>query len=143
MSEPIVVERLIDAPPAVVYSYLTESEKWVRWQGTKAVLVPEPGGRFALEMATGSSALGEFVELEPDRRVVFTWGWEGHPEVPPGSTIVEIDLAAEGTGTRLTLTHRGLPPEEIAIHTSGWAHYTTRLVLLAEGGDPGPDTQPG
>jgi uncharacterized protein YndB with AHSA1/START domain len=94
-------------------------------------------------MSNGSSALGEFVELEPDRRVVFTWGWVGHPEVPPGSTIVEIDLVAEGAGTRLTLTHRGLPPEEVAIHAAGWDHYTGRLVLAAEGGDPGPDIQPG
>jgi uncharacterized protein YndB with AHSA1/START domain len=143
MSEPIIVERLIDAPPEVVYSYLTVSEKWVRWQGSEVVIVAEPGGRFVLTMSNGSSATGEFVELDPVRRVVVTWGWVGHPDVPPGSTIVEIDLAAEGTGTRLTLTHRGLPPGEIAIHRSGWDHYSDRLVVAAEGGDPGPDIQPG
>lgn len=143
MSEPIVIERLIDAPPAIVYSYLTVSEKWARWQGSKAVIVPEPGGRFALTMSDGSSALGEFIELEPERRVVFTWGWVAHPDLPPGSSIVEIDLAAEGTGTRVTLTHRGLPPDEVAIHQAGWDHYTDRLVIAAEGGDPGPDARPG
>jgi hypothetical protein len=42
----------------------------------------------------------------------------------------------------LTLTHRGLPPDDIAIHEAGWRHYVPRLAALAEGGDPGPDTNP-
>ena len=139
MSDPIVIERLIAAPPAVVYSYLTSSEKWARWQGVNAIVEPESGGEFAVSMPNGTSARGEFVELEPDRRVVFTWGWADHPEVPPGSTTVEIDLIGEDGGTRLRLTHRGLPPDEVLIHTTGWEHYTIRLGEVAEGREPGPD----
>ena len=139
MSDPIVVERLIAAPPSVVYSYLTSSEKWARWQGVDAIVEPESGGEFAVSMPNGTSARGEFVELEPDRRVVFTWGWVDHPEIPPGSTTVEIELTGEGDGTRVRLTHRGLPPAEVPIHTAGWEHYTTRLGEVAEGREPGPD----
>jgi len=139
LSDPIVIERLIAAPPAVVYSYLTSSEKWARWQGVNAIVEPESGGEFAVSMPNGTSARGEFVELEPDRRVVFTWGWADHPEVPPGSTTVEIDLIGEDGGTRLRLTHRGLPPDEVSIHTTGWEHYTIRLGEVAEGREPGPD----
>ncbi|HSJ83741.1 MAG TPA: SRPBCC domain-containing protein [Acidimicrobiia bacterium] len=139
MSDPIVIERLIAAPPSVVYSYLTSSEKWARWQGVDAIVEPESGGEFAVSMPNGTSARGEFVELEPDRRVVFTWGWADHPDVPPGSTTVEIDLIGEDGGTRLRLTHRGLPPDEVPIHTAGWEHYTIRLGDVAEGREPGPD----
>jgi len=139
LSDPIVVERLIAAPPSVVYSYLTSSEKWARWQGVDAIVEPESGGEFAVSMPNGTSARGEFVELEPDRRVVFTWGWVDHPEIPPGSTTVEIELIGEGEGTRVRLTHRGLPPAEVPIHTAGWEHYTTRLGEVAEGREPGPD----
>lgn len=140
MSDPIVVERLIAAPPSVVYSYLTSSEKWVRWQGVEAIIQPESGGEFAVSMPNGTSARGEFLELEPDQRVVFTWGWVDHPEVPPGSTTVEIVLIGEGDGTRLRLTHRGLPPDEVPIHMAGWEHYTIRLVDVAEDREPGPDS---
>lgn len=142
MIDPIVVERVIAAPPSLVYAYLTDSERWARWQGVGAVIQPEPGGRFALSMSNGTKARGEFVDLDPDRRVVFTWGWVDHPGVPPGSSVVEIDLFSEGEGTRLRLTHRGLPQDEVPIHTSGWEHYVGRLVTLAEGGDPGPDVMP-
>ncbi|MGH8872117.1 MAG: SRPBCC family protein [Acidimicrobiia bacterium] len=142
MNDPIVVERLIAAPPSVVYSYLTDSEKWARWQGEDATIRPERGGIFSISMSNGTRARGEFVEVDPGRRVVFTWGWVDHPGVPPGSTTVEIELMAEGHGTRLRLTHHGLPPEEVPIHTQGWEYYSGRLVTVAEGGDPGPDAVP-
>jgi uncharacterized protein YndB with AHSA1/START domain len=143
MTEPIVVTRQIAAPPSVVYGYLTDSDKWVKWQGVNATIEAIPGGIFALAMANGTNARGEFVELIPDHRVVFTWGWIDHPGVPPGSSTVEIDLVSEGGGTLLKLTHRGLPPDEVAIHTTGWNHYTSRLAIAAEGGHPGPDILPG
>lgn len=143
MSEPIVVERSIAAPPSVVYAYLTESDKWARWQGVTASLDARTGGLFRMSMPDGLTARGEFVDLVPDERVVFTWGWIDHPGLPPGSSTVEIELAAEGDGTRLRLTHRGLPSDEIPIHVAGWTHYVPRLDVVATGGDPGPDTGPG
>ena len=142
MGEPIVVERRISAPPPVVYAYLTDSDRWARWQGESAVIEATPGGTFGLVMGNGTLASGRFIELVPDRRVVFSWGWVGHPGLPPGSSTVEIDLVADDGGTRLTLTHRALPQEEIARHTLGWNHYLPRLGLVAEGGDPGPDQGP-
>lgn len=142
MTEPIIVKRRIAARPSVVYSYLTDPDKWVRWQGINATIEPKRGGIFALAMANGTTARGEFVELVPDHRVVFTWGWIDHPGVPPGSSTVEIDLLSEGEGTLLILTHRGLPPDEIASHNTGWTHYTSRLAITAEGGEPGLDLLP-
>lgn len=138
----VQVERHIEAPPATVYRYLTESEKWARWQGVAATLDAEPGGIFRMEMGTGQTARGEFVELVPDRRVVFTWGWIDQPDIVPGSTIVEIDLEPAGEGTLVRLTHRHLPPSEAPAHDAGWNHYLARLKEVAEGKDPGQDPGP-
>jgi uncharacterized protein YndB with AHSA1/START domain len=95
-----------------------------------------------MTMATGQTARGEFIELVPDQRVVFTWGWIDAPGVPPGSTVVEIDLIAEADGTLLRLTHRDLATDEMDSHRAGWLHYLSRLRTVAEGGDPGPDPGP-
>jgi len=138
----VQLERRIAAQPAVVYAYLTDSVKWARWQGATAEIEPFPGGLFRMTMGVGGIAEGRFVELEPDRRVVSTWGWRDHPTVPPGSSTVEIELSADGDGTLLRLTHRGLPPEEIGLHEAGWKHYLPRLSIAASGGDPGPDIPP-
>ena len=143
MSDEVVVERLIDATPSVVYSYLTDSQKWARWQGVDATIEPRPGGMFAVSMPTNTRVRGEFVDLIPNQRVVFTWGWIDHPTVPPGSTTVEIELIAEGSATRIRLTHSGLPPEEVPIHTDGWNHYLPRLAAVSEGYDPGPEERIG
>ena len=92
----------------------------------------------------GHTASGEFVELDPPRRLVYTWGWEpgsdGPNPVPPGSTTVEIELLPNGDGTTLRFIHRGLPSTEAAeSHAHGWDHYLARLTVAAAGGDAGED----
>lgn len=135
----LVVERHVDAPPAVVYAYLTDSERWARWQGAEATIDAQPGGLFRMLMGNGMCARGQFVELVPDARVVFTWGWIDLPDLPPGSTIVEIDLEQDGGGTLIRLTHRDMPADHADMHRAGWEHYLARLGVCATGGDPGPD----
>jgi hypothetical protein len=52
--------------------------------------------------------------------------------VPPGSTIVEIALDADGEGTVLRLRHTGLPDDEsVVLHTGGWEMYLDHLVGLS------------
>lgn len=139
----LTVEQLVSAPPSTVYRYLTESDKWAVWQGERASIDARPGGRFSMEMANGMTAEGEFVELVPNVRVVFTWGWVNHPNLPPGSTTVEIVLSEVRTGTRVVLTQRPLPEGEWDTHQIGWRHYLPRLAKAAAGEDPGPDPGPG
>lgn len=133
------VQRRIAAPRSAVYAYLTDSGRWARWQGASAWIEPIPGGRFRMSMADGSTAEGRFVQLIPEARVVFTWGWQNSPTLPPGSSTVEIDLESDGEGTILHLTHRGLPASERQSHQAGWDHFLPRLAVAATGEDPGPD----
>lgn len=142
MSEPIVVEKRVAAAPSVVYSYLTESDRWSLWQGVDATIDARPGGIFGVTMPNGARARGQFTELSPQRRVVFSWGWIDHDGLPPGSSTVVIELIPDEDGTLVRLTHRGLPPEEVDLHVAGWNRYLPRLGLAAEGGRPEPDIAP-
>jgi uncharacterized protein YndB with AHSA1/START domain len=128
--EPVELHVRLDAPPDEVFLYLTEPARYVMWQGVKAELDPRPGGVYRVWMDADTVASGEFVEIEPSRRVVFTWGWEGNEAVPPGSTTVEVTLEADSGGTLLSLRHSGLPDGESAeLHEQGWRHFTARLAL--------------
>lgn len=139
-SEPIVQEIYIDAPPSVVFKFLIDPTKMIRWMGIRAEIDPKPGGIYRVDPNGRDVIRGEYLEVVADSRVVFTWGFEGGGRnVPAGSSRVEIDLVREGKGTRLRLTHRELPPEAREGHDSGWAHYLSRLKTIAEGGEPGPD----
>jgi uncharacterized protein YndB with AHSA1/START domain len=122
------VEQRIAASPATVFSYLTDPEKFVLWMGARAQLDPRPGGVVRIEVDGEHIATGEYREVDPPHRVVFSWGWEASPEVPPGSTTVEITLTAEGEGTVLRLRHMGLPTDlQRSSHRNGWVMYATRL----------------
>jgi uncharacterized protein YndB with AHSA1/START domain len=135
----IRVERRIAAPPASVFRYLTESDLWSRWQGESAELEPTPGGRFQVRMAEGQVVEGEFVAVEPDRRVVVSWGWHQHPRMPPGTSTVEFELVPDGDGTLVRLTHRGIPVDDVPIHRAGWDLFLPRLEIAVGGVDPGPN----
>ena len=124
----------IQAKPETVFRLLTEPREYVRWKGKLAELEPRPGGKFRVDFLNDKDvAVGNYVEVVPARRVVFTWGWEGNEIVPPGSSTVEIDLEPEGEGTRLRLVHRGLPEPAIPTHTEGWDFFLPRLTNIAEG----------
>ncbi|MEY2433701.1 MAG: hypothetical protein QOC92_3426 [Acidimicrobiaceae bacterium] len=140
----LVREIMIDATPETIWPFLTEPEKHIEWQGTVAELDPRPGGMYRVLVGGQHQSAGEYVEVEPMKKVVFTFGWEqeGHP-IPPGSTTIEITLQPEGDKTRVRLVHRGLPDDAVENHGDGWAHYLQRLAARVGGGDPGPDGGPG
>jgi uncharacterized protein YndB with AHSA1/START domain len=78
--------------------------------------------------------------VEPPSRLVFTWGWEGDGDLPPGSSTVEITLIPDGDDTLVRLRHTGLPTQESrTLHAAGWDHYLGRLARAAAGRYPGLD----
>ena len=140
----LVREIMIDATPETIWPFLVEPEMLVEWHGSEAEIDPRPGGVYRVLVAGQHQSAGEYVEVEPLKKVVFTFGWEqeGHP-IPPGSTTIEITLQPEGHKTRVRLVHRGLPDDAVENHGDGWAHYLQRLAVRVGGGDPGADDGPG
>ena len=135
---------VIAAPPSDVYALLTQADLLIEWMAPMARLDPRPGGEVTWTHHNGDAVRGEFVELVPDRRVVFTYGWERvDVGVPPGSTVVEIDLHPVSAGTELHLVHRGFEGPMANAHSGGWDNYLARLATRAAGGDPGRDALAG
>jgi uncharacterized protein YndB with AHSA1/START domain len=136
----IVREMTIDADNATVFAFFTDAERLIRWMGMSAQVQPRPGGLLLINVHQDRTARGEFREVVPVSRLVFTFGWEGNKEnVPPGSSLVEINLMPKNGSTLLRFQHTGLPAEAVPGHTAGWNHYLGRLALAASGIDPGPD----
>jgi uncharacterized protein YndB with AHSA1/START domain len=75
--------------------------------------------------------VGRFLELDPPRRLVISYGWRDDlMGVPPESTTVEIELVEEDGKTILSLVQRGLPPGVVDDHRRGWGFFTERLQEL-------------
>jgi uncharacterized protein YndB with AHSA1/START domain len=128
----LVKEIWIDAVPETVFPYLVEPDLLTTWIGEESWNDPRPGGVFRLKFDSENVSRGEFVEIDPPRRVVYTWGSEERASLPVGSTTVAFDLEQENGGTRVRLRHSGLPNEhEVEQHTKGWDHFLPLLAQVA------------
>ena len=137
-SEALEREIRVAASPETVFSFFADPAKMTRWKGKSATLDPRPGGIYRVDMNGRDIARGEYVEVVPHSRVVFTWGWEaeGSP-LPPGSSTVEVSFIPDGDGTIVRLRHLGLPADQRDAHDEGWTHYMARLAVAGAGQDPG------
>jgi uncharacterized protein YndB with AHSA1/START domain len=133
-TEPIVKEIRIDAKPETVFAFFTEPDKITRWLAKDATVDPRPGGiNHQTHFSDGRdySMRGEFVELDPPHRVVFTWGFaDDDVGVPPGASTVEVTLEADGNGTLLRLVHRDLPEAIRKDHDEGWGELLRQLATV-------------
>lgn len=121
----------IEARPEIVYRHFTDPVRLAAWWGEAAVEA-RPGGtlRVAMDRGPRPVMLGRYLELEPYRRIVFSFGWQdtpGAPAIPPESTRVEVTLAEDGGGTLLTVRHGGLPADLGDETRAGWDDHLRRL----------------
>jgi uncharacterized protein YndB with AHSA1/START domain len=131
-NDTIEIEIEIAARPATVYRFLSEPDRFREWLGDVTV-APRPDGDLTVKYPNGDVARGKFVELTPNRRVVFTWGYDNSANgMPPGSTTVTVELSEIATGTLLKFRHEGIPNDAARIgHTHGWKHFSTQLAGAA------------
>lgn len=144
----VELEQRVNGSPELVFEYFTDPEKYRRWQGIDVDIDPRPGGHFKVTTTPGIRAMGEYIAVEPPHRIVLTWGFEssgpplprGLAEVPPGSSLVEMDFVPDGDETVIRVRHTGFPSEAARwAHEQGWHVYLPRLEALSHGDDPGDD----
>lgn len=121
------------------FALITEPERLRRWQTVAARVDLKVGGEYRWTVTPGHHATGTFSEIEPGKRVVFTWGWEQSDAMAPSDSVVSITLEPASGGTSVRLVHEGLSEQQEVAHAEGWNHYLDRLVAEATSGDAGAD----
>ena len=124
MNLPHALDRtvIIQASPQTVFSFLTENDRWASWWGPGSTIEPRTGGRVYIRHANGIESSGEVVEVVPPTRMSFTYGFNSGQPIPPGSSLVTIDLAPHAQGTRLDLRHQFAEPGVRDEHVQGWRY---------------------
>ena len=121
------------------FALITDPDRLRRWQVITARVDLRAGGDYRWTIIPGHSVAGTITEVEPGRHVVFTWGWEGLADLPPGASTVTITLEPADGGTLVHLMHEGLAGGQLDSHAMGWNHYLGRLVRAAAEGAAGAD----
>ena len=125
--------------PDEAFALVTQPDRLRRWQTVSAYVDLRAGGAYRWTVAPGQVAVGTFREVDPGKRVVFGFGWEGNDDLKPDASIVTVTVEPDGDGSKVTLVHEGLDEQQLASHAEGWNHYLERLEKLATTGDAGQD----
>jgi uncharacterized protein YndB with AHSA1/START domain len=111
---------VIRATPEIVYRFFTDSARWASWWGAGSTIEGAPGGKVYIRHSNGVEVMGEVVEAEPLRRIVFTYGYASGKPMPVGASLVTISLEGHEGGTRLHLLHEFEEPGARDLHIQGW-----------------------
>ncbi len=130
----LVVRRTIAASPEEVFAAWTSAESMEQWmrpgptESARVSIDPRPGGALRIDMIGAGQVhehRGEFLEVVPPRRLVFTWiskGTQGQ------RSVVTVEITPQGAGSELVLTHERLPDDAAAqAHTQGWTSILESL----------------
>ena len=132
------IKRVIKAPRDQVYAAWTDLEQLKQWFGpenvqTRALIADaRVGGEFRWDLTNSEgeemTMIGEYRELQPGRKIVFTWQWQDDEDWENHISVVTVELDDAGGGTELRLTHEQLPNEESRDgHTRGWDSALDKL----------------
>jgi uncharacterized protein (TIGR03086 family) len=130
---------VLPVTPDEAFALITEPDRLRRWQAVSAVVDLRAGGTYRWTITPGHVAAGTFHEVEPGRRIVFGWGWDGNADLPYDASTVTVTVEPAEDGSLVTLVHEGLDEQQAKAHAEGWDHYFERLGRLAATGDAGPD----
>lgn len=128
-TQPLIVERTLNASPARIWQALTDNEQMKKWYFQLPDFEPRVG--FEFEFA-GQGSKGEkyihvcrITAVEPERKLSYTWAYKDYP----GSSEVRFELFPQGEQTLVRITHTGLetmpqgnPDFARESFTKGWTH---------------------
>lgn len=132
------ISRFINAPPARVYKAWTDPVELQRWFGPENVRTinfaaeVRVGGKYCWSLVNQDgeemSCRGEYRELQPGKKIVFTWKWDDDEAWEGRNSVVTIELSDRDGGTEVKLTHEQLPSEASRDrHNEGWNNVLDRL----------------
>ena len=142
MGEPgklsLEIKRFINAPRDRVYAAWTDPEQLRQWFGPATVetdnLIADvrPGGEFRWDLMNCDgkkmTIQGEYREVQPGQRIVFTWQWQDDEDWKECVSVVTVDLSDRDGGTEVRLTHTQLPNQESRdSHNEGWNSVLEKL----------------
>ena len=146
----VEIERIVDAPLALVWQMWTDPEHFKAWYGPDGATIPvakmdvRVGGTrlVCMEVQTPNGPMrmwftGEYREVIENKRLIYTESMSdenghvsapsdmGMPEGHPSTTEVRVELKDIGGRTKMVMAHLGIPHDSPG--AAGWAMALDKL----------------
>ena len=132
------IKRFINAPRDRVYDAWTDPAQLKEWFGPENVQTrnfvadARIGGKYHWDLVNQEgeemTAFGEYRELVPNKKIVFTWQWQDDEDWTNHTSTVAVELSDRDGGTELRLIHEQLPNERSRdSHNEGWNSALDKL----------------
>ncbi len=137
----LVIERVLDAPRALVFEAWTDPDQLKRWTSPKDFTIPESRGdlreggtwRTRMRPSSGKDLVveGVYQEIVPPERIVSTHYWLDERGKPGPETLMIVTLAERGDQTEMTFRQSGFESvEDRKGHEGGWNECFDKLETL-------------
>jgi uncharacterized protein YndB with AHSA1/START domain len=139
------IERTFQASAEAVFDAWTSQEvirRWWHaghdWETTEAEVDLRVGGAIRVVMRDPHKDAeygggGHYTEIDPPRRLEFTWLWDGDTR----RTLIEIDFEEKDGVTTVRFTHKDLLDDEVVRdHEDGWNKVLDNLERTLEAARP-------
>ncbi len=141
----IQIRRTIRAPRQRVFDAWTKPEELKAWHapGPLTVSLAEidlrKGGAYRIHMREPDGkehrVSGVYREIDPPKKVVYSWGWDG--DHPVKDSVVTVEFHDRGTATEIVITHAGIVDDhERGAHEHGWTAILDKLESHYQAGAP-------
>jgi len=132
------IKRFINAPRSRVYQAWTDPAQLKQWWGPENVETrnfvtdARVDGKYRWDLVNQEgeemSVFGEYRELVPGKKIVFTWKWDDDENWEEHNSVVTVEFSDRDGGTEVRLVHEKLPSEESRDrHNEGWNSVLDRL----------------
>ena len=147
----LIVRRMLNAPPERAFKAWTSPEHIQQWMRPEpGMVIPlvsmdlRVGGKFRIQMKKPDgefhTAVGEFREVKPPERLVYTWDWEKDGsgpefgEVEGKPSLITVEFLKRGQQTEFVLTHsRFASVQSRDNHARGWGAGVESFAKFVEG----------
>ncbi len=146
----LVIRRLLKAPQELAFRAWTSPEHIKQWmRPDPEMVVPSAkmdlrvGGKLRIQMQDPKgeyfTAAGEFREVNPPEKLVYTWDWEKDGsgdefgELEGKTSLITVEFLNRGKQTEFVMTHtRFATVESRDSHAGGWGNAVDSLAEYVE-----------
>ena len=143
MAKTLHLVRTVAASPGQAFEAWANPRRVALWTcpdpgaGVDVQIDLRVGGHYSICMHVEGgpvTAYGTYREVDPPRRLVYTWGWKEEPHAMKAETVVTVEFVPVEGGTEIRLTHEGFPaPDDRDGHEEGWTICVGRFADLVAG----------